>query len=241
MAQVMVPTEPSTKPFSLSKEEFARRVDHTALKPTATVEDIDRLCDEAKKYGFWSVCVGPYYANHSSVRLAGSQVRTCVVTGFPLGFAEAEVKLSEAILAMQRGADEIDMVMNISAFKSKNYTAVSREIQLAAEACHAKGRILKVIVECCYLTDDEKVLAARGAEGAGADFVKTSTGFGPTGATVEDVRLLRRALSPRTRVKAAGGIGTLSTAIAMIQAGADRIGTSSGSKIMEEWGKNLPR
>lgn len=224
--------------FSLSKAELARRIDHTALKPNVTAADIDRLCDEATKFKFWSVCVGPYYAKRVSLRLVGSEVKTCVVIGFPFGFDQSEAKLNEARLATEQGADEIDMVMNISAFKSKDYDTVTREIGLVADHCRQNGNLLKVIIECCYLTNEEKVLAARNAEGVGANFIKTSTGFGTAGATVEDVRLLRSVLSGQTRIKAAGGIGTLAKAIEMIEAGADRIGSSSGAKIMEEWAEN---
>jgi len=226
--------------FHLSKEELAKRIDHTALRPTTTVEEIDRLCDEAMRFGLWSVCVGPYFVKHASGRLTGSRVKTCVVIGFPLGFADAGVKLAEARVAMDHGADELDMVMNVSAFKSRDYGTVANEIGKVADLCQANRKLLKVIIECCYLTKDEKVRAARDAETSGADFVKTSTGFGPTGATVEDVKLLKSVLSARTGVKAAGGISTLAKAIEMINAGADRIGSSSGAKIMEEWGTNPP-
>lgn len=228
-------------PLSITREELGRRIDHTALRPNTTVDEIDQLCNEAMKFRLWSVCVGPYFVKHASDRLMGSGVNTCVVIGFPFGFAEPETKLGEAVLAIKQGADEIDMVMNVSAFKSKDYATVSREIELVANFCRTNGRILKVILECCYLSDEEKVVAARSAESAGTDFVKTSTGFGPTGATVEDVRLLKSALSGRTKIKAAGGIGTLAKAITMIQAGADRIGTSSGAKIMEEWSEGAAR
>ncbi|HUI86271.1 MAG TPA: deoxyribose-phosphate aldolase [Nitrososphaerales archaeon] len=226
---------------SFGRADLASRIEHTALKAVTTSEDIDRLCDEAVRHRLWSVCIGPYFVKRASGRLQGSGVRICVVVGFPLGFAESETKLSEARLAMEHGADEVDMVMNISAFKSKDYAAIAREIGDVAGACHKDSKLLKVIIECCYLTDDEKVEAARLAEAAGADFVKTSTGFGPTGATVEDVKLLRRSLSPGTKVKAAGGIATLAKAVEMIKAGADRIGSSSGAKIMEEWDANPPR
>jgi len=220
---------------SFSRAELAKRIDHTALRPNATEEEIDRLCDEASRFGFWSVCVAPYFAKHASGRLKDSDVRVSVVIGFPFGYAEPETKLYEARLAMERGADEIDMVMNISAFKSGDYESVNREVGLVADLCRDNGSLLKTIIECCYLTGEEKVLAARNAEAAGTNYVKTSTGFGPSGATVEDVRLLRSVLSPPTKIKAAGGIGTMAKAVEMLQAGADRIGSSSGVKIMEEW------
>jgi deoxyribose-phosphate aldolase len=219
----------------ITKVDLAKYIDHTCLVPTATVPDIDRVCDEAVRHNFWSVCIGPSYVKHAAKRLRGSGVKVCSVVGFPLGFTFGRVKLAEAEEEIGAGADEIDMVMNISAFKSEDYTTVSREIEEVAEFCHSCGRLLKVIVECCYLTDEEKVRAAQLAERAGADFVKTSTGLGPSGATSKDVSLLKRALTGTTRVKAAGGIRTLDDVLGMIIAGADRIGTSSGAKIMAQW------
>lgn len=219
----------------LSRSELAKRIDHTLLKPTATGQDVDRLCEEARKFNFWSVCVGPFYVKRAAERLRGSGVRVCAVVGFPLGFSTGRVKLAEAEAAVGDGADEIDMVMNLGAFKSGDHQAVYREIEDIARYCRSEHKVLKVIIECCYLTDDEKSDAGRLAERAGADYIKTSTGFGTGGATVEDVSLLKRSLSGRAKVKASGGIGTLEKALAMIEAGADRIGTSSGAKIMAEW------
>ena len=220
---------------ALSRTEFARRIDHTLLKATATTADVDRLCEEAQKFDFWSVCVAPCNVRRARDRLEGSGVKVCAVAGFPLGADTASIKLAEAVKAVEDGADEIDMVMNIGAFKSEDHDLVFNEINSLAQFCHTRSKLLKVIIECCYLTDEEKVKAARLAELAGADFVKTSTGTGTGGATVEDVALLRKALLSRTRIKAAGGIGTLEKALSMIAAGADRIGTSSGAKIMGEW------
>ena len=220
---------------ALTRTEFAKRIDHTMLKATATVADIDQLCDEALRYDFWSVCVPPCYVHRARERLEGSGAKVCVVVGFPLGSGMASIKLAEAVKAVEDGADEIDMVMNIGAFRSGDHDLVFNEINSLAQFCHTRSRLLKVIIECCYLDDDEKVKAARLAELAGADFVKTSTGTGTGGATVEDVRLLRKALTTKTRIKAAGGIGTLEKALEMMAAGADRIGTSSGAKIMGEW------
>ena len=219
----------------LSRAEFARRVDHTLLKATSTGKDIDQLCDEALRFDFWSVCVAPVNVRRAKERLQGSQVRVCAVVGFPLGSNAGSIKLAEAVRAIEDGADEIDMVMNIGAFRSGDHDEVFGEIKSLVQFCHARSKLVKVIIECCYLTDDEKVKAGRLAELAGADYVKTSTGMGPSGATLEDVRLLRRNMLPQTKVKAAGGIGTLEKALAMIAAGADRIGTSSGAKIMGEW------
>ena len=220
---------------SLSRVEFAKRIDYTLLRVTATTSEIDQLCDEALRFDFWSVCVAPYNVRRAADNLEGSGVKVCAVVGFPLGFDTASIKLAEAVKAIEDGADEVDIVMNIGAFESGDHDVVLNEIGSVAQFCHANSKLLKVIIECCYLTDDEKAKAAMLAELAGADFVKTSTGTGPGGATVEDVRLLRSSLQPRTRIKAAGGIGTLEKALSMITAGADRVGTSSGVKIMSEW------
>jgi deoxyribose-phosphate aldolase len=219
---------------AIGRLELAKYIDHTLLLPTATIVDIDRVCDEALRNSFWSVCIGPSYVRHAAKRLKGSEVKVCSVVGFPLGFTFDRVKLSEAEEEIGAGADEIDMVMNIGAFKCEDYNQVSREIEEVAEFCHSCGRILKVIIECCYLTDEEKVKASQLAERAGADFVKTSTGLGPSGATSKDVALIKRALTGTAKVKAAGGIRTLDDALGMIIAGADRIGTSSGAKIMAQ-------
>jgi deoxyribose-phosphate aldolase len=218
-----------------SKSGFAKYIDHTLLVPTATRPDVDRLCDEAMMNSFWSVCVGPYYVRQAVRRLRGSGVKVCSVVGLPLGFNIGTVKLIEAEEEIGEGADEIDMVMNLGAFKSGDYAVVSGEIERIAESCRSSGRLLKVIIECCYLTDEEKVVAAKLAARSGAVFVKTSTGFGPGGATAKDVDLLKRSLVGTARVKASGGIRTLGEALEMIAAGADRIGTSAGAKIMAEW------
>lgn len=214
--------------------ELAKHIDHTLLKPTATAADIDKLCDEGVKYGFWSVCIPPSYVAHAAQRLKGTGVKVCAVIGFPLGFSTGATKRAEAQQAIQDGADELDMVMNIGAFKSGDLPLVAREIEEVAGDCRASKRLLKVIIECCYLTEDEKVKAARLAERSGAAYVKTSTGLGPSGATVEDVTLLHRSLVGTAKIKASGGISTLEKAMVMIDAGADRIGTSSGAKIIEE-------
>jgi deoxyribose-phosphate aldolase len=217
----------------LNRSELVKYIDYTLLKPTATIEEIDRLCREAKEYGFWSVCIGPEYVKRAALSLEGSGVKVCTVVGFPLGFDDPGVKLVETKDAIDDGADEVDMVMNLGAFKSGDLNLVSAEIMEVADHCHGRGKLLKVIIECCYLTDEEKAKAAKLVEGAGADFVKTSTGFGPSGAKVQDVVLLRKSLT-KTKVKAAGGIQTLGQALEMIQAGADRLGTSHGVKIIQE-------
>ena len=216
------------------RSELARLIDHTLLKPTATSTDIDALCDEATKYGFWSVCVNPSRVRQAARRLAGSRTVVCSVVSFPLGSGTSEVKLMEARSAIADGAREIDMVSNFGALKSGDSRTFFADISEVAAYCSRSGVLLKVILECCYLTDEEKVKGARLAEQAGANYVKTSTGFGTGGATVADVALLRKVLSNRTGVKASGGIGTLAKALDMIRAGAGRLGTSSGTKIVEE-------
>jgi len=213
-------------------EEVLRKIDHTQLKPMASKSDIVKLCDEAKRYGFYAVCVNPYYVPLASKLLSGTDVKISSVVGFPLGATFTEIKAAEAERSIRLGASEIDMVMNISAFKSGDLEYVKRDIREVRE--RIGDAILKVIIECCYLTDDEKILAAKICEEEGADYVKTSTGFGPGGAKLEDVRLLRKALSPKVKIKAAGGIRTFEQAVKFIEAGADRIGTSSGVKIAEE-------
>jgi len=219
------------------RSELCRIIDHTLLKATATTSDIDRLCDEATKYNLWSVCVNPNHVKQAAWRLRGTSTKVCAVISFPLGSSTTAVKLMEARTAIADGATELDMVSNISALKSGNTPAYFEDINEVAAYCGRSDTLLKVILECCYLTDEEKVLGARIAEQAGANFVKTSTGFGTGGATVADVALLRRAVTRKIGVKAAGGIGTLALALDMVRAGADRIGTSSGAKIIEE----LPR
>jgi len=213
-------------------DEVLRRIDHTQLKPTASESDIVKLCNEARKYGFYAVCVNPYYVPLAARLLNGTDIKISSAIGFPLGATFMEIKAAEAEKSIRLGASEIDMVMNISAFKSGDLEYVRRDIREVRE--RIGDAVLKVIIECCYLTDDEKILAAKICEEEGADYVKTSTGFGPGGAKLEDVRLLRRTLSPRVKIKAAGGIRTFEQAVKFIEAGADRIGTSSGVKIAEE-------
>jgi len=214
--------------------DLARLIDHTLLKPTAVPADFERLCDEATKYGFWSVCIPPANVKLAVGRLNGSDVKVCTVVGFPFGYNSSAAKIVEVRQAIQDGTDEIDMVMNIGAFKGGNRRFVSSEIRDVASLCKGEGKLLKVILECCYLTDEEKASAARLAESMGADFVKTSTGFGTGGATVEDVSLICRALSGATKVKASSGVDSLDKAFAMLDAGAERLGTSSSCRLMEE-------
>jgi len=213
-------------------EDILKRIDSTLLKPNASRRDIEKLCVDARKYGFAAVCVNLYFVQLASQLLKGTSVKVCGVVGFPLGATLREIKAREALTAKRLGASEIDMVINLSAFKSGNYDEVKEEIE-EVKRIIGDG-VLKVIIECCYLSDEEKVLAATLAEEAGADYVKTSTGFGPAGAKIEDVKLLRSVLKPETGVKAAGGIRSAEQVREFLKAGADRIGTSSAAKIAEE-------
>lgn len=211
--------------------ELAQRIEHTLLKPEATVKDIMRLCDEAQKYHLYAVCVNPCYVPLAKHLLQGTEVKVVTVVGFPLGATFSSVKALEAKTAMEEHADEIDMVMNVSAFKTGDYAAVTEDIRRVVEA--AAPCPVKVIIEAAYLTPREKRTACRIIADGGAKFVKTSTGFGKGGATVEDVKLLREEADKYgLKVKAAGGIRDAETAKAMVAAGADRIGTSAGAAIM---------
>lgn len=210
--------------------------DHTILKADATHEDVAQVCREAVQYSFASVCVNSAYVPLAVELLVGSDVRVCCVVGFPLGMAAAEVKCYEAMWAVEHGASEIDMVINVGALKAHGDDSVREEIRKVKEACQNKAR-LKVILETCLLTDEEKVRACLLAVEAGADFVKTSTGFSSGGATVEDVALMRRTVGPHVGVKASGGIRDAKTAQAMVDAGASRLGTSATVAIMEGMSK----
>ncbi|AQS05857.1 deoxyribose-phosphate aldolase [Clostridium beijerinckii] len=212
---------------------IAKYIDHTILKPEATVEDVKRLCREAKEYNFASVCVNGCYAKLVSTELAGSEVKTCVVVGFPLGAMTKEAKAFETSQAIENGASEIDMVINVGALKSKDYKFVKEDIEAVVNA--AKGKALvKVIIETCLLTDEEKVKACEIAKEAKADFVKTSTGFSTGGATKEDIALMRKNVGPDLGVKASGGVRDFKAAMEMINAGASRIGSSNSIAIVNE-------
>lgn len=206
-------------------------IDHTLLKPDASQEQIETLIEEAKKYEFASVCVNPTWVSFAAQALKATDVKVCTVIGFPLGANTPELKAFETSDAIQNGANEIDMVINIGALKSRNFDLVERDIRAVVEA--AKGTLVKVIIETCLLTDDEKVKACQIAQKAGADFVKTSTGFSTGGATVADVALMRKTVGPDMGVKASGGARSYEDALAFIKAGATRIGASSGVAIME--------
>ncbi len=212
--------------------DYAPLIDHTLLKPEATRTQIRRLCQEAREHKFCSVCVPPYYVPQAAKELSGSSVKVCTVVGFPLGYSPTAVKAAETKWALEHGAQEIDMVMNVAAAKSGEWDAVESDIKLLAEICHKSGAILKVILETCLLTEAEKEEACRRAWAAGADFVKTSTGFSSGGATVADVALMRKIVGQNLGVKASGGIKDAAVAKAMVEAGATRLGTSSGVAIV---------
>ena len=209
-------------------------IDHTLLKADATVEQITKLCQEAREYKFASVCVNSCWVRVCSELLRGSGVAVCTVVGFPLGAMIPEAKAFEAEAAIENGATEIDMVINIGALKSGDYRMVAKDIQVVCDAVHEHGALLKVIIEACLLTKEEKVIACLLAKNAGADYVKTSTGFSTGGATVEDVALMRKVVGEEMGVKAAGGIRDKETAEAMLDAGADRLGASAGVQICKE-------
>ena len=209
---------------------YEKYIDHTLLKPDATIDEIFVLCNEAKEHHFMSVCVNPCYVPFAKAYLEGSEVKVCTVIGFPLGNNLTRTKVDETIQAIAQGADEIDMVINVGMLKAQHDDYVKEEISLIRQA--SLGHVLKVIIETCLLTDEEKVRACLLAKDAGADFVKTSTGFSKGGATVEDVALMRKTVGPETGVKASGGIKTHDDMIRMIEAGATRIGTSNGTKII---------
>ncbi len=212
---------------------LAGSIDHTILRADATREDIVRICQEARKYSFASVCVNPYWVPLAARQLSGSPVKVCTVIGFPLGATSTEIKRAEAEAAIRVGAQEIDMVINVGALKSGDQETVKLDIQAVVDASHKGGAIVKVIIETALLDDNQKAIACTLAKMAGADFVKTSTGFAATGATVHDVALMRSIVGPNIGVKASGGIRTLDDVQKMTAAGATRIGASASVKIVE--------
>ncbi len=211
--------------------DIAKYIDHTVLAANATEEKISKLCDEASKWNFASVCVNTCWASFCSEKLKGTGVNVCCVVGFPLGAMATEAKTYEAALAVKNGATEIDMVINIGWLKDKKDDLVKNDIAAVKRACGKN--VLKVIIETCLLTEEEKVRACELSVAAGADFVKTSTGFSTAGATAEDVALMRKTVGNRAKVKAAGGIRDFATAMKMIESGADRLGCSAGIAIVE--------
>ena len=212
---------------------IAALIDHTILKPEATRNDVVKICREARQYGFASVCVNPYWVPLVRAELAGSAVKVCTVVGFPLGATSTEAKVAETAVAVRVGATEIDMVINIGALRSGDQDAVRQDIRQVVQTAHEAGAIVKVILETALLDDAQKATACTLAKQAGADFVKTSTGFSTYGATAHDVALMRGVVGPGMGIKAAGGIRTLSDLRAMTAAGATRIGASASIKIVE--------
>lgn len=215
------------------EQAVAQMIDHTLLKPDATQQEIAQLCYEARKYGFASVCVNPTWVSLCAELLKGSDVKVCTVIGFPLGATSSESKAFETETAIKQGATEIDMVINVGALKARDIETVAKDIRGVVKAAHSRGIIVKVIIETVLLTDEEKTIASLTSKEAGADFVKTSTGFAGGGATVHDVELMRKAVGPQMGVKASGGVRTFEDAQSMIQAGATRIGASAGVKIIQ--------
>ncbi len=210
--------------------KYNKLIDHTLLKQDASPEQIVKLCEEAKEFDFMSVCVNPAYVPLAVQCLKGSDVKVCTVIGFPLGMNLTKTKVEEAELCIKEGADEIDMVINVGMLKAGHDDYVREEIRLLKQV--AGSRVLKVIIETCLLTDEEKVRACKLSKEAGADFVKTSTGFSTGGATAHDVALMRQTVGPEMGVKASGGVRTHEDLLAMVEAGANRIGTSNGTKII---------
>jgi deoxyribose-phosphate aldolase len=231
------PVAPADQPKPRMEGPVASLIDHTMLRPEATRADIVKLCAEARQHGFATVCVNPYWVPLAASELAGCPVKVCTVAGFPLGATSTEAKVAETAAALRAGAREIDMVLNVGALRSGDLDTVKLDIQAVTRACHDAGAIVKVILETALLDDAQKKTACGLAQAAGADFVKTSTGFGPAGATVQDIVLMRHAVGPRMGVKAAGGIRTLDDFRAMVAAGANRVGASASVKIVEAAGK----
>lgn len=213
-------------------ENLKKYIDHTLLKPESTDQQVQQACLDAKKYDFKAVCIQPVWVKYVADLLKGSDVETCTVIGFPLGANTSDVKAYEAQKAVKDGATEVDMVINIGALKSEDFAVVHDDIKAVVNAVKGQA-IVKVIIETCLLTENEKVRACEISKRAGADFVKTSTGFSTGGATVEDIRLMRQAVGPEMGVKASGGVRTIDDAKAMIEAGASRIGTSNGIALIE--------
>lgn len=212
--------------------DYAKMIDHTLLKTDAQKKDLDKLLLEAKKYNFMSVCVSPIWVKYAAEQLKDTNVKVCTVIGFPQGATPTEVKVFETKNAIENGATEVDMVIPVGVLKDKDYIAVENDIRAVVEAAKSKA-LTKVIIETCLLTDEEKIMACKLSKSAGADFVKTSTGFSTAGATVKDIRLMRETVGEQMGVKASGGVRSREDTDAMIKAGATRIGTSNGVKIVE--------
>lgn len=220
--------------MSISKQALAKMIDSTVVKPTATVAEIEKLCKGAIRYGFGCVCVNPVYVKLAAKLIETSHVKVCSTVGFPFGTSLPDIKALESTKAVENGAKELDMVINLSALKSGDYDAVKQDISAVVDTKRlSKEIIVKVIIETAYLTMKEKTLACKLAKEAGADFIKTSTGYAGKGATIEDIELIRKTVGKDMGVKAAGGIRTYSDAVAMINAGANRIGTSTAVDVIK--------
>lgn len=218
----------------ITRKELASYIDHTNLKPKASEREIEKLCSEAVEYGFFAVCINPFYVSLASSLLRKTQVKVCSVVGFPLGQNESEVKAYEAERAVRNGASEIDMVLNLGALKDERYEFLREEIEAVVKA--SRGRGVKVIIETCFLTQREKIKACELSREAGAQFVKTSTGFGSGGAIIDDVKLMKKTV-PELEIKASGGIESAEFAMQLIKAGATRLGASRGVEILKEFEK----
>ena len=214
----------------MEKKEILKHIDHTLLKAVATWEDIQKICDEAIEYGTASVCIPACYISRIHEKY-GNKINICTVVGFPLGYSATEAKVVETKKAIEDGANEIDMVINISDVKNGEYDKVTKEIAALKEACGDK--ILKVIIETCYLTEEEKIAMCKAVTEAGADYIKTSTGFGTAGATIEDIRLFKKHIGPNVKMKAAGGVKSIADLEMFINEGCDRIGTSSAVNMLK--------
>lgn len=218
----------------MSPEQLAKLIDHTLLKAETTTEQIEQLCKEAREYHFASVCINSMYVAQAATLLALSDVKVCTVVGFPLGAMLSQAKAAETRLAIERGASEIDMVMHIGALKGEDISALHHDISMVVAECQLNDALCKVIIETALLDDQEKVIACKVAQDAGADFVKTSTGFSTGGANAADVRLMRKTVGDAIGVKASGGIRSLADALTMVEAGANRLGMSAGVIVMQE-------
>lgn len=223
-----------TKPPIHSKPSIAAAIEHTNLHPLITSDEIEKLVAEAQQYQFVGVCVPPFWVKKAKRDIGNFPIHLATVIGFPLAYQRTEAKLHEISLALQDGADELDMVLNLSCIKTGTHFWAKAEVARCAKLCHEAEAVLKVIIETAYLSEEEIVFCSKLCQDAGADYVKTSTGFAPAGAKVEHIRLMRSVLAPEVGIKASGGIRTFEQAAAMLAAGADRIGTSSGIKILEE-------
>ena len=222
--------------MSIQIDDIYKYIDHTLLKPTATYDEITKICEESIEYKTASICIPPSYIKFANEKY-GNKINICTVVGFPLGYSVKESKMLETKKALEDGANEVDMVINITDIKNKNYSNVLDEIKSLKDIC--KNKILKVIIETCYLTDDEKIECCKLVTDAGADFIKTSTGFGTKGAEISDIVLFKKYIGKNVKIKAAGGMKSVSDMISFLENGAERLGTSSGIKLINEYKKQI--